>query len=100
MTGNVTKLKECSEITFPSPGSLHSPAADPIESDPLAQEPDEVIPDPNPAPKAGANKRPNSKSKILHRDLNGKRLFTFPRQSASSILQLYLVMNAESLSRR
>ncbi len=73
--------------TPPSPGFPHTPVADPIESDLLAQDTGGVIPDPNPAPKAGANKKPESKSnKILHRYLKGERLFAFISQSISNIL--------------
>ena len=81
---------------LPSPGLPCTPAADLVESDPLAQEPHGIIPDPNPAPKAGAR----SNSKILHRALNGERLFAITHQSISNILQLHLVMKTESLSGR
>jgi hypothetical protein len=67
----------------PSPRLPHTSAADPIDSDPLAQVSDGL--DPNPAPKAGVNK-PETKSKIIHRALNGERLFAFTRQSILNIL--------------
>ena len=66
-----------STAMFLSPGSPHTPAAGPIEFDLLAQESDSIIPDPNPSSKAGANKEPGVKTKILHLHLNGKHLFTF-----------------------
>ena len=69
-----------STAAFLSPGSPHTPAASPIESDLLAQESDSVIPDPNPSSKAGANKEPGVKTKNLHLRLNGERLFTFRHQ--------------------
>ena len=69
-----------STAVFLSPGSPHTLAASPIESDLLAQESDGVIPDPNPSSKADANKEPGVKTKILHPHLNGERLFTFQCQ--------------------
>jgi hypothetical protein len=65
---------------FPTPRSPHTPAADPMDFDPLAQEPDEIIPDPGP-PKIGAKK-----SKIFHRALNGECLISFSRQSIHNVL--------------
>ena len=66
-----------STAMFLSPGSPHTPAAGPIESNLLAQESDGIISDSNPSLKAGAKKELGVKTKILHPHLNGERLFTF-----------------------
>ena len=71
---------------LPSPGFPGTSAADPIESDPLTRDAGGVIPGPA-ASKVGADKKPESQSnKILHRHLNGERLFASIGQSVSNIL--------------